>query len=51
MTINIITLMGVKRKPILKVSNSVNLSQVKLKTVTVGYNPVVASRPTTKKYS
>ncbi len=51
MTMSIITEIGVRRKPMLNVSSSVNFSQVKLNTVTVGYKPVAASRPMAKKYS
>ena len=36
MTMSIITLIGVRRKPMLNVRASVNFSQVKLNTVTVG---------------
>ncbi len=50
-TMSINTESGVSRKPMLNVSNSVNFSHVKLNTVTVGYKPVEASRPTAKKYS
>ena len=35
-TISIITDIGVRRKPMLNVKNSVNFNQVRLKTVTVG---------------
>ncbi|CUP99789.1 Uncharacterised protein [Segatella copri] len=50
-TMSINTEIGLRRKPMLKVSNSVNFNHVKLNTVTVGYIPVEASRPTAKKYS
>ena len=43
--------MVVMRNPILNVRSSLNLIQVKLNAVTVGYNPVDASLPCTKKYS
>lgn len=51
MTISIITDIGVNLKPILNVSSSLNLNHVKSNAVTVGYNPLEASRPTTRKYS
>ena len=48
MTMSIITLIGVRRKPMLKVNSSVNFIQVKLNTVTVGNKPS-APRPSAKK--
>ena len=50
-TMSINTEIGVRRKPMLKVSNSVNFNHVKLNESTVGYNPVEALRPIAKKYS
>ena len=55
-TTSIITLIGVRRKPMLKISSVPNKgalpksSHVRLNAVTVGYKPA-ASLPTAKKYS